>query len=87
MHFPVANGMGNYFADEEMLNRLEGDNRVVFRYAEGDNPNGSARNIAGILNEKRNVLGLMPHPERACDPLLGSTDGKKLFKSLLEALS
>jgi phosphoribosylformylglycinamidine synthase subunit PurQ / glutaminase len=87
VHFPVAHGDGNYFADEETLDRLEGDNRVVFRYAEGDNPNGSARNIAGILNEKRNVMGLMPHPERACDPLLGSTDGQKLFKSLLEALS
>lgn len=87
VHFPVANGMGNYFADEETLDRLEGENRIVFRYAENDNPNGSARNIAGILNEKRNVMGLMPHPERACDPLLGSTDGEKLFKSLIETLS
>jgi len=85
--FPVANGIGNYFADEETLDRLEGDGRVVFRYAEGDNPNGSARNIAGILNEKRNVLGLMPHPERVCDPLLGGTDGRALFESLLETLS
>jgi phosphoribosylformylglycinamidine synthase len=85
--FPVANGIGNYFADEETLNRLEGEGRVVFRYAEGDNPNGSARNIAGILNEKRNVLGLMPHPERVCDPLLGGTDGRALFESLLESLS
>ena len=85
--FPVANGIGNYFADEETLDRLEGDGRVVFRYAEGDNPNGSARNIAGILNEKRNVLGLMPHPERVCDPLLGGTDGLALFESLLETLS
>ena len=85
--FPVANGIGNYFADDETLDRLEGDGRVVFRYAEGDNPNGSARNIAGILNEKRNVLGLMPHPERVCDPLLGGTDGRALFESLLETLS
>jgi len=85
--FPVANGIGNYFADEETLDRLESDGRVVFRYAEGDNPNGSARNIAGILNEKRNVLGLMPHPERVCDPLLGGTDGLALFESLLETLS
>jgi phosphoribosylformylglycinamidine synthase len=85
--FPVANGIGNYFADEETLNRLEGEGRVVFRYAKGDNPNGSARNIAGILNEKRNVLGLMPHPERVCDPLLGGTDGRALFESLLESLS
>ncbi len=87
VHFPVAHGEGNYFADGEMLNRLEGENRVVFRYADGDNPNGSARNIAGILNEKRNVLGLMPHPERVVDPLLGGTDGVALFKSLIETLS
>jgi phosphoribosylformylglycinamidine synthase len=87
VHFPVAHGDGNYFADDESLDRLEGENRVVFRYAEGQNPNGSARNIAGILNEKRNVMGLMPHPERACDPLLGSTDGEKLFKSLIATLS
>jgi phosphoribosylformylglycinamidine synthase I len=73
--FPVAHGDGNYFADDETLDRLEGEGRVVFRYAQGDNPNGSARNIAGILSEKRNVLGLMPHPERVCDPLLGGTDG------------
>ncbi|MBI3677375.1 MAG: phosphoribosylformylglycinamidine synthase subunit PurQ [Proteobacteria bacterium] len=85
--FPVAHGDGNYFADDETLNRLEGEGRVVFRYAEGDNPNGSARNIAGILNEKRNVLGLMPHPERVVDPLLGGTDGRKLFESLIETLS
>jgi len=85
--FPVANGVGNYYADAETLDRLEGEGRVVFRYAADDNPNGSARNIAGILNEKRNVLGLMPHPERVCDPLLGGTDGRALFESLLEALS
>jgi phosphoribosylformylglycinamidine synthase len=85
--FPVANGIGNYFADEETLDRMQGEGRVVFRYSEGDNPNGSARNIAGILNEKRNVMGLMPHPERVCDPLLGGTDGRALFESLLESLS
>jgi len=85
--FPVAHGDGNYFADENTLDRLEGEGRVVFRYAPEDNPNGSARNIAGILSEKRNVLGLMPHPERVCDPLLGGTDGRALFESLLEALS
>ena len=87
VRFPVAHGEGNYFADEETLNRLEGEDRVVFRYAPGDNPNGSARNIAGILNEKRNVLGMMPHPERACDPLLGSTTGRPLFQSLIDTLS
>ena len=85
--FPVANGEGNYFADEDTLNRLEQEGRVAFRYAADDNPNGSVRNIAGILNEKRNVLGLMPHPERVCDPLLGGTDGVALFKSLIETLS
>jgi phosphoribosylformylglycinamidine synthase subunit PurQ / glutaminase len=85
--FPVANGEGNYFADEDTLNRLEQEGRVAFRYAQGDNPNGSSRNIAGILSEKRNVLGLMPHPERVCDPPLGGTDGIGLFKSLLETLS
>ena len=87
VRFPVAHGDGNYFADDETLDRLEGEGRVVFRYADGENPNGSARNIAGILNEKRNVLGLMPHPERVCDPLLGGTDGRALFESLIEALS
>jgi phosphoribosylformylglycinamidine synthase len=85
--FPVAHGDGNYFADTDTLDRLEGEGRVVFRYARGDNPNGSARDIAGILGEKRNVLGLMPHPERVCDPQLGGTDGRALFESLLEALS
>jgi phosphoribosylformylglycinamidine synthase len=85
--FPVAHGDGNYYADDETLNRLEGEGRVVFRYAKGENPNGSARDIAGILNEKRNVLGLMPHPERVCDPLLGGTDGRAMFESLIEALS
>jgi phosphoribosylformylglycinamidine synthase I len=85
--FPVAHGEGNYFADEATLDRLEGEGRVAFRYASGDNPNGSARNIAGVLSEKRNVLGLMPHPERACDPLLGSTTGRALFQSLVQSLS
>jgi phosphoribosylformylglycinamidine synthase len=84
--FPVANGEGNYYADDETLDRIEGEGRVVFRYADGDNPNGSARNIAGILNETRNVLGLMPHPERVVDPLLGGTDGRALFEGLLEGL-
>jgi phosphoribosylformylglycinamidine synthase I len=87
VRFPVAHGEGNYFADEEALARLEGEGRIAFRYARGDNPNGAARDIAGILNEKRNVLGLMPHPERACDPLLGSTTGRALFQSLVESLA
>jgi phosphoribosylformylglycinamidine synthase I len=87
VRFPVAHGEGNYFADDETLDRLEGDGRVLFRYSPGDNPNGSAHDIAGILNEKRNVLGLMPHPERACDPLLGSITGRALFQSLIDTLS
>ena len=86
VEFPVAHGEGNYYADDDTLDRLEGEDRVVFRYAPGENPNGSARDIAGILSEKRNVLGLMPHPERVCDPLLGGSDGKALFESLIEAL-
>ena len=84
--YPVAHGEGNYFADGETLKRLEGEGRIVFRYAKSENPNGSVNNIAGILNEKRNVMGLMPHPECACDPLLGPPDGLPLFQSLLEAL-
>ena len=85
--FPVAHGEGNYFADPDTIERLEGEGRVVFRYAKGDNPNGSIHDIAGILNEKRNVMGLMPHPECACDPMLGPPDGLPLFQSLLDALS
>jgi phosphoribosylformylglycinamidine synthase len=87
VRFPVAHGEGNYFADEETLERLEGEGRVIFRYAPGENPNGSVRDIAGILSDKRNVLGMMPHPERACDPLLGSTTGRALFQSLIDTLS
>ena len=83
--FPVAHGEGNYYADEATLDRLEGEGRVIFRYQ--NNPNGSARNIAGILSEKRNVLGLMPHPERVVDETLGGTDGRALFQSLIEAIS
>ena len=75
---PVAHGEGRYVADEATLDLLERDGRVVFRYA-GDNPNGAMRDIAGITNEGRNVLGMMPHPERAAEALLGSTDGAALF--------
>jgi phosphoribosylformylglycinamidine synthase len=87
VNIPVAHGEGNYFADEETLSRLEGENRIAFRYMDGENPNGSAHNIAGILSEKRNVLGMMPHPERVCDAALGGTDGRGLFRSLFETLS
>jgi phosphoribosylformylglycinamidine synthase len=84
LRIPIAHGEGQYFADERTLDRLEAEDRVAFRYLE--NPNGSARDIAGILNEDRNVLGMMPHPERACDPLMGSTDGLSIFESLLNAV-
>jgi phosphoribosylformylglycinamidine (FGAM) synthase-like amidotransferase family enzyme len=76
-------GAGRFVADEDTLDRLEGGGRVVFRYL--DNPNGSARDIAAIVNERGNVMGLMPHPERASDPALGRTGGAALFQSLLEA--
>jgi phosphoribosylformylglycinamidine synthase I len=77
----IGNGEGNYFADEATLDRLEGEGQVVFRYR--DNPNGSARAIAGIVNEGGNVLGLMPHPDRAFETELGSADGALLFQSVL----
>jgi phosphoribosylformylglycinamidine synthase len=85
IRIPVAHHDGNYQADEETLDRLEGNGRVAFRYAE--DVNGSARRIAGILNESGNVLGMMPHPERAIEPAHGSTDGRRLFEGLLEAVS
>jgi phosphoribosylformylglycinamidine synthase subunit PurQ / glutaminase len=89
---PIAHGDGNYFADDETLRRLEERNQVVFRYCdaggeatEESNPNGSLRNIAGIINDDGNVLGMMPHPERASDPVLGHTDGRKIFESIIES--
>ena len=81
--FPVAHHDGNYFADDETLDRLEGDGRIAFRYL--DNPNGSSRDIAGILGESGNVLGLMPHPERVISPLLGGLDGTAFFKGIIDA--
>jgi phosphoribosylformylglycinamidine synthase subunit PurQ / glutaminase len=91
--FPIAHKDGGYFADEETLDWLEGEGLVAFRYCDEEgavtakaNPNGSARNIAGVYNEIRSVLGLMPHPERLADPALGGTDGAKMFAALVEAL-
>lgn len=84
LRVPVAHGEGRYFADSRTLDELEAENRVVFRYVE--NPNGSARDIAGILNRERNVMGMMPHPERACDPLMGGTDGLGIFESMLASV-
>jgi phosphoribosylformylglycinamidine synthase I len=83
---PVAHHDGNYFADDETLNRLEGEGRIVFRY-DNDNPNGSIRDIAGIASANGRVVGMMPHPERAADPALGGTDGRAMFISAMEALA
>lgn len=90
LHVPISHGEGNYFADPETLNELELRGRVVFRYcdAAGEvtpaaNPNGSARNIAGIINARGNVLGMMPHPERAGEQLVGGADGNRIWESLL----
>lgn len=85
VRIPVAHQDGNYFADEATLDRLEGEGRVAFRYAE--NVNGSQRNIAGILNEAGNVLGMMPHPERLMEDAQGGTDGRKLFEGLVASFN
>ncbi|HAE94720.1 MAG TPA: phosphoribosylformylglycinamidine synthase subunit PurQ, partial [Hyphomonas atlantica] len=82
---PVAHHDGNYFADDATLDTLEGEGRVAFRYAKGQNPNGSARDIAGILSENGRILGMMPHPERAIGGHEGGTDGLGVFESLLSA--
>ncbi len=94
LRVPIAHGEGNFVADVETLTRLVNDGRVVFRYCDptgavlpSANPNGSMENIAGIVNEGGNVLGLMPHPERVVDPLLGSTDGRGVFESIKAALA
>jgi phosphoribosylformylglycinamidine synthase len=93
LRIPIAHGEGNYEADEATLERLEGDGRVVFRYvnARGEptdeaNPNGSWHNIAGIVSQAGNVLGMMPHPERAMEQIVGSADGALLFASLVSSL-
>ncbi|MFC4410024.1 phosphoribosylformylglycinamidine synthase subunit PurQ [Chungangia koreensis] len=83
LNIPIAHGEGNYYCDEETLTRLKANNQIVFTYA-GENPNGSVEDIAGIVNERGNVLGMMPHPERAVDELLGSADGLALFKSIVK---
>lgn len=90
LHVPIAHGEGCYFADDATIEKLEAEDRILVRYSNAagevtpeSNPNGSRNNIAGITNEAGNVFGLMPHPERACDPLLGSTDGRAIFASIL----
>lgn len=91
---PIAHGDGNYFCDDSTLNELNRENRIIFRYSDASgnvtadsNPNGSLDNIAGICNRERNVLGLMPHPERASEQLLGSSDGRIIFYSLADTLA
>jgi phosphoribosylformylglycinamidine synthase len=91
---PVGHMEGNYFCDEATLAQLEKQNRIAFRYATPEgmvtpeaNPNGSLKNIAGILSEGRNVLGLMPHPDRSSEAMLGSADGLKLFQNMVSALA
>lgn len=93
LQIPISHGEGNYFADEVTIKTLEDSGRVAFRYCNSDgkptadsNPNGSVRNIAGIVNEQGNVLGMMPHPERACDQLIGSTDGNLIWESVLDSV-
>ncbi len=94
LQIPVSHGEGRYVADGSTLDMLERDQRVAFRYVRRDgspagdeSPNGSMRDIAGIVNEGRNVLGMMPHPERACEPLLGSSDGMQLFQNVAKLVS
>jgi phosphoribosylformylglycinamidine synthase len=82
LSIPIKHMSGRYFAPDDQLERLEGEGRIAFRYAAGENPNGSVRDIAGVTNAEGNVLGLMPHPEHAVDPLTGSDDGLALFRAL-----
>src|SRR5690606_6422480 len=83
IQIPIAHGEGNYYCDEETLARLKANNQIVFKYA-SEGPNGSIEDIAGIVNEKGNVLGMMPHPERAVNELIGGSDGLALFKSIVK---
>jgi phosphoribosylformylglycinamidine synthase subunit PurQ / glutaminase len=85
LRVPIAHGEGCYFADQRTLDELEAEDRILFRYL--GNPNGSLNDIAGILNRERNVMGMMPHPERASDPLMGSSDGLAIFRSALQAVA
>ena len=84
LSMPIAHKQGNYFASEDLIDELQSNEQVAFKY-KGKNPNGSVSNIAGILNKQKNVLGMMPHPERASDQLLGSNTGYKIFQSILES--
>ena len=93
VQIPISHGEGNYYADPETLEKLENNDQVLFRYCDqkgyvtpGSNPNGSVSNIAGIVNETGNVLGMMPHPERCCDELIGGVDGKFIFESIISSI-
>jgi phosphoribosylformylglycinamidine synthase subunit PurQ / glutaminase len=92
LSIPIAHGDGNYFAESDIIKSMEDNNQILFRYCDGNgklteesNPNGSINNIAGITNKTGNVMGMMPHPERACESTLGSSDGKKIFESLINS--
>ncbi|MNI02865.1 Phosphoribosylformylglycinamidine synthase 1 [compost metagenome] len=85
INIPIAHGEGNYYCDEATLEELKANNQIVFRYESGSNPNGSIDDIAGICNKAGNVVGMMPHPERATHSLLGSADGKRMFTSILSS--
>jgi phosphoribosylformylglycinamidine synthase subunit PurQ / glutaminase len=94
LRIPIAHGEGNYYIDKDGLKELKDNDQVIFRYCREDgaidedsNPNGSVFDIAGICNKKRNVLGMMPHPERCCSAMLGSTDGRVIFESMIESIS
>jgi phosphoribosylformylglycinamidine synthase len=94
LHIPIGHGDGNYFAEPDVLKRLEDNDQIVFRYVDSNgqataeaNPNGSIQNIAGIVNEGRNVLGMMPHPDRSSESILGSVDGRLIFESMVNALA
>jgi phosphoribosylformylglycinamidine synthase len=94
LRIPIGHGEGNYFAPPDVLERLEANRQVILRYVtpggevtDASNPNGSLHGIAGICNEARNVVGMMPHPERACEPLLGSTDGRVILDSVVSAVA
>ncbi|MDP2302699.1 MAG: phosphoribosylformylglycinamidine synthase subunit PurQ [Ignavibacteria bacterium] len=92
LNIPIAHGEGNYFADEKTLEELNKNNQIVFKYSDNvgnlnseSNPNGSVDNIAGIINKRGNILGMMPHPERVCNPILGNTDGTSIFRSVVNS--
>ena len=94
LSIPISHGEGNYFADKKTIDELENNNQIIFRYSDRNgyidqfsNPNGSVNNIAGIINKRGNILGMMPHPEKACEEIIGGTDGNLIFQSLINAYS